>query len=806
MLLLLLTLAQTPDLFETKIRPVLANSCYSCHSSKMKAPMGGLVLDTKAGLAKVVKPGQPAESRLMAALSYTEPDLQMPPSGKLAAPVLENFERWIAAGAVDPRVDSAIAATTPLKGMSVADGRKWWAFQPVKESPLPQLLAAAWPRRRLDHFILARIEQKKLAPSPRADARTLVQRAYIDLLGLRPTYEEVEAFVNDKSPDAYPKLIDKLLASSHYGEAWGRHWLDVARFGEDNPTSEATNPPYPYAWRYRDWVIEALNRDEPYDRFVSLQLAADLLPGTKREDLRALGYLGAAPVYHKDQRLSLDVISTFLTDDWDERVDAVSRGLLGLTVACARCHDHKFDPIPTKDYYGLAGVFASTMRTERPTFEVDPQVEARYQWLDRRLFDLAYSRNVLSGEPTTVIGSEERVLRWKKEIAELRAEAESLRERYPKLVQNLEKYWREPAPRMPARTPDAAKPPVPAAPKVVADATGRRRPGASAEPFMNTVYDAAQYVDGSDANYTWIHYKAGESRDLPVLLRGSVTSPGEVTPRHFLTVLATTDPKLGPGSGRSNLAHKIFTEGSPLAARIIVNRVWGWHFGRPLVGTTSDFGTQGEKPTHPELLDDLAARFITNRWSLKWLHREIMLSSTYQQSSVRRPDGDKIDQTNSLLWRMNPQRLGIESYRDSLLRIAGNLDPQLYGLSQDLDLETNRRRTIYGRVGRGGLNGLLKIYDFPDASQTSPGRDQTITPLQQLFVMNGTFLRSQAQLLAKNLKEAEPTAQVTELYRKILSRNPTPKELDLALTYLGHSKIDEYAHVLLSTNEVMFRK
>ena len=793
MLLLLLTLAQSPDLFESKIRPVLAASCYSCHSSKMKAPMGGLVLDTKAGLRKAVVPGKPAESRLLAALSYKDADLQMPPSGKLAAPVLESFERWVAAGAVDPRVDTA-SVTAPLKGMSVEDGRRWWAFQPLRESPAPRLKATAWPRRKIDTYLLAKLQEKKLTPSPRAGARTLVQRAYIDLLGLRATYGEVEAFVNDQSPEAYSKLIDQLLASPHYGEAWGRHWLDVARFAEDNPTSEATNPPYPYAWRYRDWVIEALNRDEPYDRFVKLQLAADLMPDTKRDDLRALGYLGAAPVYHKDQRLSLDVIYTFLTDDWDERVDAVSRGLLGLTVACARCHDHKFDPIPTKDYYGLAGVFASTMRSERPTFEVDPEIETRYQWLDRRLFDLSYSRNTLSGEPTTVIGSEARVALWKEEIAKLRAEAESLRERYPQLVQNLEKYWRDPAPR-----------PVPP-PKLPADATGRRRPGASAAPFMNTVFDAAQYVDGSDANYTWITYKAGESRDLPVLLRGSVTSPGEVTPRHFLTVLSTSDPALGPGSGRSMLAQKLFTDGASLAARVIVNRVWGWHFGKPLVATPSDFGTQGDKPTHPELLDDLAARFVQNGWSLKWLHREIMLSAAYQQLSVRRPGGDRIDQSNILLWRMNPQRLGIEAYRDSILRIAGNLNDQVYGLSQDLDLAANHRRTIYGRVGRGGLNGLLKIYDFPDPSQTSPGRDLTITPLQQLFVMNGTFLRAQAQLLAKSLKETEPTAQLKELYRQILSRDPSPKELDLALSYLADGSIDEYAHVLLSTNEVLFRK
>jgi len=803
-LLFFLAVAQAPDLFESKIRPALASNCYSCHSSKMKAPMGGLVLDTKAGLRKVVTPGKPSESRLLQALSYKDQHLQMPPSGKLAVPVIESFEKWVAAGAVDPRADSAVVATKALRGMSVEDGRKWWAFQPVKESPAPLVKAKAWPQRKIDSYLLSRLEAKKLAPSNRADARTLAQRAYLDLLGLRPTYAETEAFAKDTSPDAYPKLIDKLLASPHYGEAWGRHWLDVARYAEDNPTSEATNPPYPYAWRYRDWVIEALNRDEPYDRFVKLQLAADLMPGTPREDFRALGYLGAAPVYHKDQRLSLDVIYTFLTDDWDERVDAVSRGLLGLTVACARCHDHKFDPIPTKDYYGLAGVFASTMRSERPLFEVDPAVEARYQWLERRLFDLAYSRNVLTGEPTTVVGSEARVALWKEEIAKLRAEAEALKERYPKLVANLEKYWRDPVLRPPPPPPAPVKDPN--TPPVPTVAQRRRGGGASAEPFMNTVYDAAQYVDGSDANYTWIHYQAGESRDLPVLLRGSVNSPGEVTPRHFLNVLSNGETKLGAGSGRADLAQKIFTDAAPLTARVIVNRVWGWHFGRPLVGTPSDFGTQGEKPSHPELLDDLAARFIQNGWSLKWLHREIMLSAAYQQSSARRPEGDRIDQTNSLLWRMNPLRLEIEAYRDSILRVAGTLDPQLYGLSQDLDLATNTRRTIYGRVGRGGLNELLKIYDFPDASQTSPGRDFTTTPLQQLFVMNGTFLRTQAQAVVKRITATDQREQIEALYRQILSRDPSPKEIDLALSYLAQGSITDYAHVLLSTNEVLFRK
>jgi cytochrome c553 len=776
-------LAQPADLFESRIRPALVANCYACHNSKLKSPMGDLVLDTKAGLQKVV-----ANGRLKKALAYSDPSLQMPPAGKLPQAVIDNFDAWLNAGAIDPRTDTATASQA-LKGMSVEDGRKWWSFQPVNELPAPAVKNSAWLRRKIDAFLLARMEEKGLSPSPTADKRTLAQRLYLDLTGLRPTYEEVESFANDPNPNAYTALLEKLLSSPQYGEKWARHWLDVARFAEDNPTSEATNPPYPYAWRYRDWVIEALNSDTPYNQFLKLQLAADKLPNATRADLRALGFLGAAPVYHKDQRLSLDVISTFLSDDWDERVDAVSRGFLGLTVACARCHDHKFDPIPTRDYYSLASVFASTMRSERPLFDVDPQVELRFQFVQRRLFDLAYSRNLLTGEASTVVGAEARVARWKLEIAELQKEMSTLQDRYPVLVKYLERFWRDPSQQ--ARQAVAA----------------RRRPGASDEPFMNTVYDAANYVDGSDENYTWLLYKPNEPRDLNVFLRGNVASQGEPAPRRFLSVLSKTNPALTNGSGRLDLAEKIVTDAAPLTARVIVNRVWGWHFGRPLVTTPSDFGTQGDKPSHPDLLDDLAARFIANGWSLKWLHKEILLSSAWQQASTRRSDGDKLDQANILLWRMNPRRLDVEAYRDSLLKISGALDLKLYGLSLDLDADTNNRRTIYGRVARGRLANLLKLYDFPDPTQTSPGRDLTTTPLQQLFVLNGPFLRAQANHLAKAIdNEPSSDARIRALYRKVLARDPSPKEAEIAKAYLAQSDLPNLAHVLLSTNEVLFQK
>ena len=799
-------------LFESKIRPVLVSKCYSCHSAKLPAPKGELLLDTRIGLLKggatgtAIVPGKPAESRLLQALRYADTDLQMPPSGKLPDAVIADFEAWIAAGAPDPRKAPEASTTgtvAPLQGMSVEEGRKWWAFQPLKTEAPPQSGDSQWAKNPIDSFIRDRLEQQGLQPSEAANRRTLVRRLYVDLVGYKPTYEEIEAFVSDLAPDAYDKLIEHLLASPHYGERWGRHWMDVARFGEDNPTGEATNPAYRFAWRYRDWIIEAVNQDVPYDTFVKLQLAADLMPGRPREDLRALGYLGTAPVHHKDLRLSEQVVGGFLTDDWDERIDAVSRGLLGLTVACARCHDHKFDPIPTKDYYGLMGVFASTMRVERPLFDVEPEVEQRYAWLQNRLFDLAYSVNLLTNEASTVVDSASRVARWKSEIATLKQEALQFQERYPKLLASLERYW-NPNPSRPQ-----APPPPPDANAVAAAAgTGPRRRNRGmvfSDPFANAVFEAAQYLDGSDPQFTFIHYKAGEARDVPLLKTGNVAAPGEIISRHFPTVLARSDPEFRSGSGRLELAEKIFSDSAPLAARVIVNRVWAWHLGKPLVGTPSDFGVQGEKPTHPELLDYLAARFVQNGWSLKWLHREIVTSATYRQASNPRPAGLARDATNSLLWRMNPRRLDIEAYRDTLLRASGRLDETAYGPSDELQSPRNLRRTVYGRVSRGRTNGLLKNYDFPDPMQTAGGRELTITPLQQLFVMNSTFMHDAAvELAAAVAPEPDNSTRLQTLFRRILGRNPSATELDLALGYLDGGSIEQYAQVLLSSNEVIF--
>ncbi len=373
------------EFFEKSVRPLLVEKCYRCHSSDAKQIKGNLRLDTRQGVAaggdsgEIVSDHDPDASLLIQAVRWDGNASEMPPDEKLSKAQVAVLERWVSIGTPDPREASGDEAVVSQKSaIDIEEGRKWWAFQPVKPLQPPNLGTSHWPITKLDHFVLAKLQKRDLEPSPVAQRDTLIRRVWLDLVGLRPSYEQVQDFVNDDSPDAYARLIDRLMESPQYGQRWGRYWLDVVRYGEDNFTGEATTPPFPYAWRYRDWVIDAINRDLPYDRFVKLQLAADLMPDTPRSDMVALGFLGAAPSYHKDGRLSKEVVETLYTDDWDERVDTVTRGLLGLTVSCARCHDHKFDPIPTKDYYALAGVFASTVQAPRPLAEIDPVAEERF--------------------------------------------------------------------------------------------------------------------------------------------------------------------------------------------------------------------------------------------------------------------------------------------------------------------------------------------------------------------------------------------------------------------------------------------
>ncbi len=820
----------TNEFFESRIRPVLAAKCYACHNSKMKEPKGYLTLDTREGVMKggtlgaALVPGKPGDSKLIQAMKYADPHLQMPPSGKLADAVIADFEAWIAGGAPDPRADIAGAGVAKRRVVDDAElqkGRQWWAFQAVNVLPSPVSAHASTARTKIDHFVYAKLVEKGLTPSPQADDRTLIRRAYIDLIGLKPTYEEVEAYAGDGSPNKYETLLDKLLATPQYGERWGRHWLDVVRYGEDNP-GNITNPPYPHAWRYRDWVIEALNNDVPYDRFVKLQLAADLMPGTSRPDMRALGPIALGPQDHKDVRLSLDVIGTLQLNDWDERLDTVTRGLLGLSVTCARCHDHKFDPIRQMDYARLTSVFASTSRALRPFFEIDPKTETRFMWVYQRMFDLHYTANLLEGDPgSKPEQAEQQVKKFRQELTELQAEIDTMSKEYPQIAEYI-KTVPYPGERPPdQRNPDGTlkkREPVPDEkrarpvdqipnPERVQNqgaGDGPRKRIEPQAPFLNSIYDAGVWWNTSESDLTFFDVTPGKPRDLPLYRGGNLGTPTDPAPRGFPLVLAKDGGNFTNGSGRLELGEKIFTDAAPLSARVMVNRVWGWHFDKHLVGTPSDFGIQGLQPTHPEMLEDLSARFIASGWSLKWLHREIMLSATYRQSSTPRTLEMESDPTNQLLWRMNPRRMDIEAYRDSLLQVSGKLDLTMYGPSQP-DVDLGVRRTVYASISRGRSNDVMRLYDVPAPLAHIPMRQPTLNPLQALFVMNSSFVQEQAKALADQVAaNATPEAKIHALYRRVFSREATPEEIALGVTYLSAADTARYAQALLSTNEVIF--
>ena len=462
-----------------------------------------------------------------------------------------------------------------------------------------------------------------------------MRRATFDLTGLPPTADELGAFLADPSAGAFARVVERLLASPHYGERWARHWLDVARYGEDQAhTFQARK--YPDAFRYRDWVVKAFNQDMPYDRFVMEQIAGDLLDGPDRaERLAALGFFALGPVYY----------GKAVADELDDRLDTLSRGFLGLTVACARCHDHKFDPIPARDYYALAGVFAST----------------------------DYKEYVLTS----------------------------------------------------AGTIDD---------KAVSEPTDKAKKQGKSEPRKPVLHSLSE---------------GAKIANLHVHLRGNPATLGEEAPRHFLSILAGDHPTLfTKGSGRLELAQAIANRKNPLTARVLVNRIWMHHFGRGIVATPSNLGAMGERPTHPELLDYLANQFMANGWSIKALHREIMLSAAYQRSSQYELENARRDPDNRWLWRMSRRRLQVEAFRDGLLAVAGNLDFRIGGPALDLSSDNNFRRTLYGAVSRHNLDPLLRLFDFPDANLTNDRRAVTTVPLQQLFVLNSEFIIRQASALA----------------------------------------------------------
>jgi len=856
----ILSAADSTEFFERKVRPVLAKNCYSCHTA---SKMGGLAVDSRDGLMKggargpAVTPGDPDRSLLIRAIRYVDPALKMPPAGRMADSEIADLSSWIRAGAPWPERSPAPASAGA--GYTITpEQRAWWAFQPVRKPSPPAVKNTRWPRGAIDRFILDRIERAALSPAPEAGKRVLLRRAYLDLIGLPPTPEQTEAFLKDNSGDAFERVVDGLLASPRYGERWGRYWLDLARYSDDRLNS-TQDEPYANAYRYRDWVIQAFNDDMPYDLFLKAQIAGDQVDPARREKLIAgLGFYALSPEFQ------------------DDRVDVTTRSLLGLTVACAQCHDHKFDPIPTKDYYALLGVFTSSVTAEHPLAPeavvnaykarkeaVEAAEKEIADFLEKQATQLAEilaadtaryllaARQTIEGRKPDAAGLDtETVERWVRYLKEPVREHPFLdgwqqetfpADRFQQLVRdvlaekkkiddtNFIRLGGSNARR------DLASADLLSLPRdryflwrdlFSRDKVGKADSGiyyyrdGQIDRFLGGFWK--QHLDALRANlearkkavpeqYPFFHVL----RDSPkpanqrVMIRGSRDNLGEEAPRAFLSVLSPGRPKpFEKGSGRLELAEAIASPDNPLTARVFVNRVWQHHFGRPLVGTPSNFGQLGEKPSHPELLDYLAARFMENGWSLKKLHREIMLSAVYRLSAEHNGRNEAADPDNKLFWRANRRRLDIEPLRDTLLFVTGELDHRSGGPAAKLTDPANLRRTVYGFVSRRKLDGTLSLFDFPNPNSTSEQRIPTATPLQQLFFLNSEFLERRAGALAARLARAaaDDAGRIREAYRLLYGRAPLPAEVALALSYLKGEKDGwkRYAQVLLSSNELVF--
>jgi hypothetical protein len=838
------------EFFEKKIRPLLSDHCFECHSAQAKKLKGGLRLDTREGLLKggpggpAVVPGKPEQSLLLRAIRWIDDDLKMPPRKKLADEVLRDVAIWIQKGAAIPEMKDASA-----RGASGPH----WAFRRPVESPVP-----AGAENPVDAFVLAKLREKGLALSPEADKRTLLRRASYDLIGLPPTPEEQDAFLKDESPDAWARVLDRLLASPRYGERWCRHWLDVARYADttDGSVDGREDPRLVNSAAYRDWVVRALNEDLPYDCFLLRQLAADLLPAENgRRELEAMGLLTLGRRFDNNVH---DII--------DERLDVVGRGLLGLTLSCARCHDHKFDPIPTEDYYSLYGVFAASKEkvVDRPGSTSD----AYRQELARRNQELATFIRERGLEVQTHVRREIRGYL----LAQVDAAPPSSN---PLLTAHVKQYlsrskthpvwslWHAlravPEKELAARTPELIEKlasglaasvaaefswPAPRSMREVAERFGRLLEEAEADEekradleelravlhgprAVPVLAQAPQSVshdffsNGSGYEITYLKAKiarweiagpGGPSRAFileeatpkenpKVFKRGNPSSPGSEVPRRFLAALSPEERRpFVEGGGRLELARAIASPENPLTARVWVNRVWMHHFGQGLVTTPSDFGRRSDPPSHPELLDWLAARFMAGGWSTKKLHRMILLSSTYRQASDDRPEARKVDSDNRLLWKMNARRLDFEAMRDSLLAVSGRLDLGSGGPAEVLTSQPYcRKRSVYGFVDRLNLSGLLMSFDFANPTAHAPGRHFTTVPQQALFMMNSPFMREQGRGLAGRLGGDAAGAteeRIRRLYRWVFNRAPTPTELAAGERFLRQAAAEPSAVAL----------
>jgi hypothetical protein len=743
--------------FEKNIRPVLVAECYSCHSAEADEIEGGLSLDTREGIRKggdlgpAVVPGSAGRSLLIRAIRQTDDDLQMPPDKKLPAEVIANFERWVAMGAPDPREGEATDAKS--YEIDIEKGRQFWAFQPPKKSAPPAVKDAAWPRSDIDRHLLAEMEAKGLHPVADADAQTLLRRLAFDLVGLPPAPQHVDTFaaVYERDPQrAVGLAVDRLLDSPRFGERWGRHWLDVARYAESS--GQSANFTYPHAWRYRDWVIDAFNADKPYDDFIREQLAGDLLPAVddnqRAANLVATGFLAVGAKSLNERNLR-----QFQMDLADEQIDATFQTFQALTVACARCHDHRFDPIPQTDYYALAGIFRGT----ETCYGTIRFVQSNHP---SPLLDLPESADVVHAVPTLSAA--------RREVIERQIQAQQDR---------------------------------------LAEITSR-------EDFVRRIFITSrisqlrsqldQYDDqGSPHAMAMGVREARFTGDIPLLVRGEIDQPADFVRRGFPQVMAREKPIIRWGeSGRRHLADWIASEENPLTARVVVNRVWLHLFGRGLVATPDNFGAAGGRPSHGELLDYLAVTFVEeDGWSIKKLIRRIVLSRAYQLSPELDEENFELDPENELVWRMPKRRLEAEAIRDTVLALGGRLELEPpAGSAVALAGEGNVQRLLFGGdpsardthrsvylpIVRDQLPEMLTLFDFPDPSLIIGQRASTTIPSQSLFLMNNPFVIRNADGLASRLTEQsdDDAERIRQAYKLCYSRSPTDTELNNALKFL----------------------
>jgi hypothetical protein len=741
--------APTPEqlaYFESKVRPVLVDRCYECHSAKADKVKGGLLLDSRAGLRKggdtgpTITPGDPEASLLIQAVRHQDKDLAMPPKKMISPEQIIDLEEWVKMGAPDPRGDNTVAAVEAKTAIDWSKARNWWSLRPLASPDAPSVLDAAWPANEIDRFILAKLDAGGLKPASDADKRVLIRRATYDLIGLPPTPEEVEAFLTDESPGAFEKVVDRLLASPHYGERWGRYWLDVVRYADT--AGDNSDFPIPQMHLYRDWVIAAFNRDLPYDQFIRQQIAGDLLPAAndtqRHEQLIATGYIANSRRFGS----RVDDYPQHLTIE--DTIDNFGRAYLGLTINCARCHDHKFDPISTQDYYGLYGIFNST----------------RYPWpgieLDQKQRDFV---PLVRGEVVSA---------FQKENDEKQKSLEGEVKRLEQDLKGLEG--------------DAKKP---------------------VEEQLKKAKEAAEKHSRTPPPYSLAYAVADAAKrgDAALQQKGDPAKPGPIVRRHFLTALGGAELPAGDNSsGRLQLANWLLDRSDPLPARVMANRIWLNHFGKGIVPTPNDFGKQGKPATHPELLDWLASRFIAEGWSVKKMHRLIMLSRTYRLASTRDPELLAKDPNNELFGAYPRRRLDAEAIRDTILTLGGSLDSSAGGehpfpsqvewkFTQHnpfkATYETNKR-SVYLMTQRIQRHPYLAIFDGADPSVSTPQRTTSTTPLQSLFFLNDSLIHEQAKRFAQRLvTERSDDGSRLELASEVaFARQAKPEEVERAMQFL----------------------